>query len=262
MDSKRQSSDKNPYFQVQASWGMTKHMGGLKATGKLIELCRVERDNRVLVVGCGTGVSACYLAKNYGCRVTGVDLLAAMVDRSIARAGKAGLDKRVEFRTADAQELPFDDNSFNAVICESVNAFVPDKPRAINEYRRVIKPGGYLGINEVTWLRTPPEDLAAYLSRIMDAEFRDGSGWKGLLESSGLQEITAAIYKTGAIEQWTEEVRQIEFLEFVKAWCGYFQMLLTDHAARKFTWEAISVPRSIFGLFEYFGYGLYSGLKR
>ena len=47
---------------MQASWGLTKHMGGLEATRKLIEACHIDKDSYVLEVGCGVGITACYLA--------------------------------------------------------------------------------------------------------------------------------------------------------------------------------------------------------
>jgi ubiquinone/menaquinone biosynthesis C-methylase UbiE len=129
----------NPYFVAQADWGMTKHMGGLKATDKLIELCRIVPEKHVLVIGCGVGVTSCYLVRKYDCRVTGIDLSPGMVERSQSRAKRQGAAGRTEFRVADAQNLPFEDAVFDAVIVESVNAFIDDKPQAMREYRRVVK---------------------------------------------------------------------------------------------------------------------------
>ncbi len=255
------SEPRNAYLEVQAYWGITKHMGGLKATEQLADLCNINGDKYILVVGCGVGVTPCYFAKKYGCKVVGIDLSAKMVDRSKERAKRADVDDKIEFRVADAQNLPFDDATFNMVICESVNAFVDDKPKAISEYVRVIKPGGYLGLNEVSWLKMPPEELAAYLYRVMGAKFLTCNGWKELLESSGLRETVALAYKTNAISQWTSEVRQFELADFIKAWYRYFYMFIKNPAARKFTKEALSFPRSIFSLFQYFGYGLYAGKK-
>jgi len=252
----------NSYFELQAYWGMTKHMGGLKATEKLVELCHINQDNYVLVVGCGVGVTPCYLAKRYGCKVVGIDLSEKMVDRSKERAKREGVENRAEFNIADAQNLPFEDGLFDVVICESVNAFIGNKPRALSEYVRVIKPGGYVGLNEVIWLKTPPPELVEYLSRIMGAEFLTcNNGWKELLEGSGLRETVARIYKTNALSQWINEVRQIEFLDFLRAWYRFLFLLIKSSACRRFVKEALTMLRSIFSLFRYFGYGIYVGRK-
>lgn len=53
-----------PYYQA----------GGLISTRKLAELCRIDRTKKVLMVGCGTGFSACYIARKTGCEVMGIDI--------------------------------------------------------------------------------------------------------------------------------------------------------------------------------------------
>jgi arsenite methyltransferase len=83
----------------------------------------------VLDVGCGVGVTACYLAKRYGCRVAGVDILPKMVERSRESAKRESLSRRVEFQVGDAQNLPFPDGVSDAVITESATAFPEDKHR-------------------------------------------------------------------------------------------------------------------------------------
>lgn len=250
------------YFEIQASWGLTKHMGGFKATDQLSRLCRVNKDKYVLVVGCGVGMTPVYLAQQYDCRVVGVDLSEKMVERSRERAQKKGVSNKVELRVADGQNLPFEEAVFDAVLCESVNAFIPNKKRALNEYVRVLNSGGYVGLNEVTWLRPPPEELAAYLNRIMGAEFLSkDNGWKELLEDSGLKEVKASVFKTNAITQWMGEINQMDIRDFAEAWGRYFSMLFRSPECRRFTKEALSFPRGIFSLFTYFGYGLYVGRK-
>jgi SAM-dependent methyltransferase len=165
-----------------------------------------------------------------------------MIDRACERTVREGVQNKVDFRVADAQELPFEDGVFDAVICESVNAFVEDKPRAMAEYVRVLKPGGYVGINEVTWLEPPPPALKSYLYRIMDARFLTSVEWKGLLEEAGLKDIQALVYKTNAVSQWTQEVKQFEPMDFLKAWGRFAYMFVRGPAARKFTRQALSFP--------------------
>jgi len=89
------------YFELEAYWG-TKHMGGLKATEELIELCHINKGKYILEVGCGVGITACYIAKRYGCRVVGMDISERMIDKSKKRAKREGVEDRVKFTVADA----------------------------------------------------------------------------------------------------------------------------------------------------------------
>ena len=84
------------YFELQAMFGATKHAGGLRATRELIELCHVDKGKYVLDVGCGVGMTPCYLAERHGCRVVGVDLRESMIERARERAGREGVEDRVE----------------------------------------------------------------------------------------------------------------------------------------------------------------------
>ena len=183
------------YFEFLASMGITKHMGSMKATEELIELCHIGEGKHVLDVGCGVGATPCYLAKRYNCRVVGVDLLEKMVEQSRERARLLGVEDRVEFKVADARDLPFEDDRFDAVIAESVNAFFEDKPQAIQEYTRVTKPGGYVGITEMTWLRTPTPEVAEYYLKTVYADALEADGWRELLQGAGLKDVVGNAYK-------------------------------------------------------------------
>ena len=112
------------YFGIQSSWGVTKHLGGRKATDRLVELCAITPESRVLEIGCGVGVTACYLAKKVGCALTSIDLSEQMISWAQKRAEREGLADRITFRPSDAQDLPFEDGGFDAVISESVTAFI------------------------------------------------------------------------------------------------------------------------------------------
>ena len=115
------------YFEIIAEGGITKHPGSMQATRELVQMCHIEAGKYVLDVGCGVGATPSYLAKKLGCRVMGVDLLDKMVEQARRRAKSDGVQDRTEFRVADARELPFEDDLFDAVITESVNIFFQDK---------------------------------------------------------------------------------------------------------------------------------------
>jgi SAM-dependent methyltransferase len=123
---------------------------------------------------------------------------------------RARIDDRVTLGVADAQRLPFADGIFDAVICESVTAFVPDKPRAMAEYVRVTRPGGYVGLAEGTWLAPPPPELAAYLARVMDGvDFQRPDMWRSFLAGAGLIGLVAQRYPISARRQWRGEMGRL-----------------------------------------------------
>jgi len=80
------------YLDVQAEVGISKHLGGFKATDELLALCRVEQAGEVLSAGCGIGVGPAYIARKYGCRVVGVDLSLKMIAWCHVRARMAKVE--------------------------------------------------------------------------------------------------------------------------------------------------------------------------
>lgn len=126
--------DDPTYFELQSFTGATKHMGGLRTTKELIELCGIDEESFVLEVGCGVGATATYMAKEIGCRVMAVDIRPSMIERAKERAARERVEERVEFRVADATDLPFENASFEAVLVESVTTFIDDKAAAVGEY--------------------------------------------------------------------------------------------------------------------------------
>jgi SAM-dependent methyltransferase len=247
---------------LQADFGITKHMGGRKATNELVELCRLGAGQSVLEVGCGIGSTTCYLAGERGYLVTAVDISEKMIERSRKRAERRGVAARIEFKVADAQHLPFDAATFDAVIDESVTAFAQDKGRAVSEYVRVAKPGGYVGLNEVTWIKTPPPELVRYAALIMaGADFLTAAGWKALLEGGGLAELAVRQHHFDARSQFVEELRQLDLREQLKAWYRFLTQSVTNPAYREFTRQVMSAPRQIFSFMSHIGYGIYAGRK-
>ena len=254
------------YFDAQASWGVTKHMGGPAATDELAALCHIGPDKYVLEVGCGTGVTTCRLAKRFGCRVMGVDLSEKMIEWARRRALRKGLLDRVQFQAADAQNLPFEDGLFDAVIRESVTAFPEDKQKAVNEYARATKPGGRVGLNEGTWVHTPaPDDLVEYSYRTMArAKFLTPEGWRALLDMAGLAEVVVRTYKINASGQRLNEMQGLDAqdkLDRLRGIKDFLGLYLRSAAFRRYAKEITPSMRIMRSLFAYLGYGLYVGRK-
>jgi len=244
--------------------GLTKRLGGLKATEELIGLCHIDEGKYVLDVGCGAGVTPCYLAKKYGCRVVGVDISGRMVERSDERAKREGVADRVEFRVADVQDLPFEDDLFDAVIGESVIAFPADKQRAVNECVRVTKPGGYVGLNESTWLKTPPPpELVEWAAQDLgaNAEALTSDGWTGLLEYAGLREIVVRTYEIDTRNEAREILRRYGCRGMLGVLYRILSLYARSPAYRRFVKEVREGGVAPENLNEYLGYGIYVGRK-
>jgi len=97
------------------------------------------RDSEVLEVGCGLGTDAINFARR-GAHYTGVDLTEASIELARRRFEIEGLP--ADLRVADAEALPFADESFDLVYSHGVLHHTPDVQRAIDEIHRVLKPGG------------------------------------------------------------------------------------------------------------------------
>ena len=254
-------SESGSVFEFQADVSLTKHVGSLGATEELVTLCHIDRDAYVLDVGCGVGQTPCYLAKTYGCRVVGVDILDMMIRRSKERAKREGVEDRVEFRVAEAENLPFEDETFDAVICESVTAFPKDKQRAVDEYVRVVKPGGYVGMNESTWLmEDPPPEVVAWVSQDLSsyAELLTGEGWAELLKNARLHDVVASVRPIDFGSEAKMVIQRYGMRHMFRVWGRTLSVMLRRPDYRALLKEAAGAPP---GLFEYFGYGLYVGRK-
>jgi len=252
------------FFDFAAEVGLTKHLGGPGATEELSELCHISAGKTILDVGCGAGVTPCTLAKRYGCKVVGVDIHERMVDRSIERAEREGIADRVEFRVADVQDLPFEDNLFDAVVSESVTTFPEDKQRAVNEYARVTKPGGYIGLNESTWLKVPPPpEMVAWVSQDLGATVSPltAEEWTGLLENAGLGEIITRIYEIDVRDESKGIMQRYGCGGMLGVLGRTLSLYIRNPAYREFVKEVRQDGITPKNITEYFGYGVYVGKK-
>ena len=121
-----------------------------RLTDVLIGRTPVSTGERVLDIGCGTGHPVLRLAAATGADVIGVTVSADQVESAKRNAWDAGLAERAEFRLADAAELPFGDDSFDAVWLVETMMYIFDKAGALAEARRVLRPGGTLVLSDYT----------------------------------------------------------------------------------------------------------------
>ncbi len=149
------------------------HPGGLRLTERLGTLLGLTSQSRVLDIASGKGTSALFLAERFGCEVLGIDYSGQNVEQASAAAAAKGMDSRVSFRAGDAERLPVAESSFDAIICECAFCTFPDKPAAADEFARVLRSGGGIGLSDLTRGPVLPKELdglLAWIACIADAQ--------------------------------------------------------------------------------------------
>jgi arsenite methyltransferase len=185
---------------VQWLLGGELHPGGEATTRRGLELIGAGPDDRLLDVASGTGTSALLAARELGCAVVGVEYGDASVSAANGAAHAEGLGDRVSFRRGDAEALPFADGDFDAVLCECSLCTFPDKPRAVAEMRRVLRPGGGLALSDVVVDRPRlPQELDGALATIACVgEALSRQGYEDLLSAVGFRLLATESRDTDA----------------------------------------------------------------
>jgi ubiquinone/menaquinone biosynthesis C-methylase UbiE len=164
------------------------HIRGRVATLELARAAGIDSKMHVLDVGSGIGGSSRCLAREFGCRVTGIDITDEYCRVAAMLTERVGLSALVGYQQGDALHLPFPDRTFDVVWTEHVAMNIPDKTRLYREMFRVLNPGGTLALYDilagpsgpvlfpVPWARLPetsfvvtPDELRELLHQ---AEFR------------------------------------------------------------------------------------------
>lgn len=171
--------------------GESYHPGGLSLTRRLAERVGLRTGDRVVDVAAGPGATARLLAADYDVTVDGVELGEAGVRRARALTAEAGLAAKVRFHVGDAERIPLPAGVFDAAVCECAFCTFPDKTAAAGEFARVLRPGGRVGITDVTVAEggLPKEltTLTAWVACIADA--RPLVEYAAILDRAGLRTI-------------------------------------------------------------------------
>lgn len=190
------ASSIQPYVAALEAFDALPQLQELKVLAR--QRARIGDGTTVLDVGCGFGLESLRLARlvEPGGKVVGIDKSADFTKDAKARAAQAKLD--VEFQVADAEALPFANASFDVARAERVLVYLREPKRALEEMRRVTRPGGTVtaiepdfGTNAINL------ENRALVRRVLDHECDANipHGWlvrdlKGLMEDVGFKDIT------------------------------------------------------------------------
>ena len=144
----------------------------LQTPNKVIERSGIKPGMTVMDLGCGSGAYTPFVARVVGeqGKVYAVDIQAAMLkqlERKLARAENKDI-KNIELKQASAHDLPFEDGALDLAYMVTVLPEVPDRSRALQEIKRVLKPGGILAVTE--WLPDPDYPLRSTTIKIGQSE--------------------------------------------------------------------------------------------
>jgi ubiquinone/menaquinone biosynthesis C-methylase UbiE len=166
------------------------------------------RGRDILDIGCGIGGPACYLASEYGARVTGIDLEQPLIERARRLAAKKNVGQYVEFVHVDGNGLPFNDNTFDVVMSSGALTQTEDKPGMYRECYRILRNGGYITCYD--WMKTEgvySDDMQYFfkmegLTYAMETMERH----KELLEQAGFINVT-----TTDASEWYKNRARVEY---------------------------------------------------
>ena len=136
----------------------------------LAEAADIRAGERVLDVAAGNGNATLAAARRFAA-VTSTDYVPELLDKGRARAAAEGL--QVNFRTADAEDLPFEDGSFDAALSTFGAMFTPDHTRPAREMLRVVRSGGRIGLSNWT-----PEGFIGQLFKVIGTYIPAPAGLK------------------------------------------------------------------------------------
>ena len=125
--------------------------GGKKATEWLFKQAEFTPQSRVLEIACNMATTSIDIARRFNCHIIGIDMDKSALAKAKQNVIKNNVSQLVDIQQADASKLPFADNSFDVVINEAMLTMYADKAKArlINEYFRVLKPGGKLLTHDI-----------------------------------------------------------------------------------------------------------------
>lgn len=172
---------------IEMSGVETLHPGGFDLSRRIGEVINIKPEMKVLDVSSGKGLFACFYAKEFGCKVTGVDINDKFINIATKRAKNERVSDKVDFQHGDSRKLAFKDNEFDVVVNEcAVGLIAINNPQQVlNEMVRVAKHGGKIVIHESLWLKDLDEDKKKEAANLIGTTPYTMDEWKVMIKKAG-----------------------------------------------------------------------------
>jgi SAM-dependent methyltransferase len=224
--------------------------GGQRHSAKLIELAELQLGDSVLDVGGGYGEPSLTAARAVGPqgRVVCTDISPEMLEVARERAADAGLSN-VEFVARDAEELEFDDETFDAVLSRATLMFLPDVAGTLRRLHRLLKPGGRVSAS--VWGPPSAVQFAAAFPVVAQElglpppppgrpgafALGDPDRLRELVSGAGFRDV-----QTGTVTVVFETESPGRFTEFIRDVAPQLTTLISDHpaAVREQVWGKVT----------------------
>jgi ubiquinone/menaquinone biosynthesis C-methylase UbiE len=194
--------------RARATWaagdydGVVEYIWGVGSD--LVRRVAVTDGETVLDVACGTG-NATIPAAQAGAKATGLDITPKLLEDARRRAAGAGVE--IEWVEGDAENLPFDDGSFDVVLSTFGCMFAPDHKRAAEEVARVVRPGGRIGI--AAW--TPDGGIGRFFGALSEFAPPPPPGFQPPPLWGDRDHVTELFARTGVDPRFEESAVEFEF---------------------------------------------------
>ena len=194
--------------------GESFHPGGTALTKQLAEMALAGPDDRVVDVACGTGTTAHILALEFGAQVLGIDYSAVMIDRANRQWTSPDYRYRPSFCRGNVFQLPVATASQDIVFCECALCTFIDPMLALNEFLRVLKPGGRIALSDITIDKPIPAALQNILAHnICVAGAHSVKQYQSMISEAGFSTIRTKLTNHVLFDMIERIERRLELSE-------------------------------------------------
>lgn len=175
--------------------------GGRALYRSVLRLVELSQTSEFVMVPCGRGRSALFIAESTGAGGAGADPDPVMVAVATARAKRAGVADRLHFEHAPLHELPYQDGVFDLALGEIELGAAHDPPAAVRELARVARPGGTVVLVQLVWTRQLDEERRDELTVRLGVRPLMLVEWKQMLRDAGVVDLTVEDWSDSAAPQ-------------------------------------------------------------